>query len=739
MPVYCGEPTADFIPAAPSGVITSAILENPEIAEQTVLVQRDDSDSVDTKGNEKTSRGGDRRSHELEKHFGLICDLIQEHGYWISHRKLCAIFNERTGEEFDHSAIKRFREKHNLPRNTQQGVAGIITNELIVPGQQVSHWKFEADIVKMKAMVANGERLDVSKFRYQEKRKHFIWDIDSGRLTFTQALKKHHVPKSTGSGWWHDFRHHKRLGPLPRQGKRVPDLTPYHNSIQAKAKLNHQMTPADFITWLEAEHNVSCSLTQMKKTLKALGIGGRLKKAKPTQPEVSVALPESITLSDEQIVDYDARAEKVDEASTIGKQLAENIKRTIIHEVQEDIKLLEESCSVFTNPFNRNAVCNNHVGMLYMLNLGYLSGAENLKAIARFIFIKFAMISALLGDHAPKKPPKQSTLNKFMRSLNPNEYSRFFIHYTKRCRERLSKICRDWWYGFDGKGLRGSQKGPNKDPVYIASIMGHTTRETVAVFPSGPLAKETKALMHQIRADELPPEYLKITADALNCKTALAKLFRERDGSYCWAVRGNNKKLKNWIKELFSDYSNNDIEWYYEHDEKHNKMRITGIITIPPELPKPPKWEDVQTIVAYATADIVDDKKLADFELKSPCNQKKVFPISMASIPIRHFISNERLSASMACHLNNQHWGIEENHHILDTTFQEDTQQITNLTTVYIATGERRRAHNPLMRLDSEDTTPGDQYWTLDSWHLLAAQTNICEKYPQFKEFFQFK
>ena len=146
-----------------------------------------------------------------------------------------------------------------------------------------------------------------------------------------------------------------------------------------------------------------------------------------------------------------------------------------------------------------------------------------------------------------------------------------------------------------------------------------------------------------------------------------------------------------------------------------------------------------KTIVAYATADIVDDKKLADFELKSPCNQKKVFPISMASIPIRHFISNERLSASMACHLNNQHWGIEENHHILDTTFQEDTQQITNLTTVYIATGERRRAHNPLMRLDSEDTTPGDQYWTLDSWHLLAAQTNICEKYPQFKEFFQFK
>ena len=119
-------------------------------------------------------------------------------------------------------------------------------------------------------------------------------------------------------------------------------------------------------------------------------------------------------------------------------------------------------------------------------------------------------------------------------------------------------------------------------------------------------------------------------------------------------------------------------------------------MTIPPELPKPPKWEDVQTIVAYATADIVDDKKLADFEIKSSFNQKKVFQISMASIPIRHFISDERLTTSMVCYLTNQHWEIEENHLILDTTFQEDVQQITILMTVYIDTGERRRTLNPL-------------------------------------------
>ena len=50
----------------------------------------------------------------------------------------------------------------------------------------------------------------------------------------------------------------------------------------------------------------------------------------------------------------------------------------------------------------------------------------------------------------------------------------------------------------------------------------------------------------------------------------------------------------------------------------------------------------------------------------------------------------------MVCYLTNQHWEIEENHLILDTTFQEDVQQITILMTVYIDTGERRRTLNPL-------------------------------------------
>ena len=270
--------------------------------------------------------------------------------------------------------------------------------------------------------------------------------------------------------------------------------------------------------------------------------------------------------------------------------------------------------------------------------------------------------------------------------------------------------------------------------------MGHATRETVAVFPSAPLAKETKALMQAIDADEIPLEYLNLTTDALNCKTKLAKQLRDRNGSYFCAVKSNNSKLKNWIEKIFSNYRNKDIERFYELDKKHNRLRIGCVLAIPPKMQKQQKWEDVKTIVGYATAEIVVDKKMSDFEIESPDNPDQMLLVSMESSPIRHFITNQKLSAEQACNLARGHWNIEENHHILDTTFLEDAQQISNSTASYIASGERRRALNALMRLNSKDTVPGDQNWANnDGWHLLAAQTNICEKYPQFAKYFKFK
>ena len=726
--------------------------------------QSDPADTTATKPTQKhSSPGGDQRSLRLEKLIGLVCDLIQEHGYWISHQKLCDLILRRTGEEFDASTMKRFRDKHDLPRITIQGIKGIITDEPIVRGQRLVNWKFKVNIVKLKAKVANGERLDVSKFRLLEKRKNFIWAVENNRLTFTQALKRFNVPTATGSGWLHDFRTYHRLEPLPRGGdKRSTDLTSFHDFIQAKAKTDDQITVADFVTWLQEEHQISCSLASMKSTLKELGIECRLSKVKPMKSVISeslvqpanqfehpqldlienndVALPEDVDLTTDQIAEYDSVIQEVDKMSPINHPIPQNIKRTIVHELRASIGALTDTCSVFTDSFKRTGVCNNFTAMLYMINLAFIAGCKDFKAVGSFVVAKFSMIAALLAEHAPSKPPKHATFTKFIRHLNPKEYSRFFIKITKWERLRFGNHQQDRWYGYDGKGNRGSNKGTNQLPIYTASIMGHTTRETVAVFPSAPLAKETKALMQAISANEIPLEYLKLTADALNCKTKLAELLRDRNGSYFWAVKSNNSHLKNWVEKKFATYQNKNIERFFELDEKHNKLRICCVMAIPPKWQKQPKWEDVQTIVGYATAVIVDDEKYADFEIESPNNPDQMLLISMESSPIRHFISNEQLTAKQACNLAREHWKIEENYHILDTTFQEDAQQIFNSTASYIASGERRRALNPLMRLNSKDTIPGDQNWANnDGWQLLATQTNICEKYPQFTEYFKFK
>ena len=159
MPVYCRDPTPEVGSRPMLSVIVNTMIDDPIDAEFTVPCQADSPQSTTAKVSKKKKKskaGDDLKSLRLEVLFPIVCDIIQEEGYWISHRKLGDILLKRTREDFDDSAIYLFREKHNLPRIKRHGVKVIITDEPIVKRQWVANWQFEADIVKMKAMVAKG-------------------------------------------------------------------------------------------------------------------------------------------------------------------------------------------------------------------------------------------------------------------------------------------------------------------------------------------------------------------------------------------------------------------------------------------------------------------------------------------------------------------------------------------------------------------------------------------------------
>ena len=767
MSVYCGDPTPEVVPSPVPGVIVNSMVDDPIDDKFTAPRQTDRPPSTTaqvSKKKKKSNAGGDQKSQRLEKLFAIVCDIIQVQGYWVSHRKLRDILLKRTGEWFDVSAICNFREKHNLPRKKKNGVfKGVITDEPIVKGQRVTNWQFEADIVKMKAMVAKGERLNVLKYRYNFKRKNFIRALQNKRMTFTQACKKFSVPIPTGAEWWRDFLATGRLEQLPRGGdKRSTDLTPYHDVMIAKAETDAQMTVADWVTWLEAEHQQPCSHRSMERTLKQLGIKGRSSTAKQTKsgPSVplikpanqpdgrhvdalednDVSLPEGVEFSSDQTAQYDEQAAVVDQFSPRQASIPQGVKRLILQENQALLDTLADTSAVFTDELTRKSKKNNFVAMLYMTNLGLISGCIGFNTIAIFIENKYAMIKALLGKHAPQTPPKHTTFHNFIHYLKPKEYRHFFTQFNKRWREWLDQHWRDLWYSFDSKANRGSKKGPNQDALYTASIMGHNTRETVAILESGLLAKEPNALIQAIDEGEIPDEYLNLTADALNCKHKIAKRVHARGQSYVLAVKNNNPHLDTWVRKKFGCYGKKAIERHYELDEKHNKVRICCALAIPPNAKRPAGWEEVQTIMACISGKIVEDEAHADLAIDSPDDPNQVLLVTLNPSKTRHYVSNAPLTAEQGCTLSRKHWGIEENHHILDVTFQEDAHQTFHSDAVLVTTGERRRSLNPLLRLNTKDTIPEAQERAKnDGWHILAVATNILEKYPELKKYFSFK
>ena len=98
--------------------------------------------------------------------------------------------------------------------------------------------------------------------------------------------------------------------------------------------------------------------------------------------------------------------------------------------------------------------------------------------------------------------------------------------------------------------------------------------------------KQTKAVMQLIEANQIPHEYLNLTANALNCKAKLGKLLGDQGGIIFFAVKDNNSRLNRWLDKKFDNYRNHTIEHHYELDEKYNKVRMCFVMTLPPRAKK---------------------------------------------------------------------------------------------------------------------------------------------------------
>ena len=145
------------------------------------------------------------------------------------------------------------------------------------------------------------------------------------------------------------------------------------------------------------------------------------------------------------------------------------------------------------------------VVILFVVLLSILVAAGSAANVVRFgINHRLKWLRIIVGEEAIDKIPSEGSIQRVMRNIDGQDLSQSAIQFTMLCREQLGLLMTGLTIAWDAKTCRGSKDEPNSDYKHTATYMDHQTRETLAVVPTGRLAKETQTLLDTITAGTIP-------------------------------------------------------------------------------------------------------------------------------------------------------------------------------------------------------------------------------------------
>lgn len=250
--------------------------------------------------------------------------------------------------------------------------------------------------------------------------------------------------------------------------------------------------------------------------------------------------------------------------------------------------------------------------------------------------------------------PSHDTFNAVFARLKPQVFEKCLLSWITSLVE--------WTEGeviaVDGKTLRGSyDKGDSKAAVHMVSAFAVANSLSLASVVTDEKSNEITAIPKLL--DLLDVSGSLVTIDALGCQKKIAEKIVDEDGDYVLAVKDNQPKLHQAIRDYFSkyletDFADVDCRTHQTFDVGHGREedRYYYLAKVPTDFAPQNDWPHIKAIGMAVNVTRRERKE---------------------TMGVRYYIASRYLSGKRFANAVRGHWGIENlGHWQLDVSFGED-------------------------------------------------------------------
>lgn len=288
-----------------------------------------------------------------------------------------------------------------------------------------------------------------------------------------------------------------------------------------------------------------------------------------------------------------------------------------------------------------------------------VGGADTWVDIERFGRCKEAWFRRFL--ELPHGIPSHDTFGDLFARLDPEAFRGCFMAWVRA----IAEVTVGQVVAIDGKSLRRSHdRTLGKGAIHMVNVWASGNGLALGQGKVPDKANELAAIPELLNLLELSG-YI-VTIDALGCQSEIAGQIRERGAEYVLALKENQGKLYDEVRDLFHGaqalgFADLPYSYHETLGKGHGRVetRRCWVLTDPTALAyveERRRWPGLQAVVLVSA-------------------QREIG--GQVSVESRYYISSLQGSAKQLLQATRSHWGIENSlHWVLDITFREDESRV---------------------------------------------------------------